>query len=68
MCIHVQFLPAYIVIGNHTYAAVRGGEDHDFLVKSFPVVCQKVKDVMKNPTVSINGQHHNLTMGRTTRC
>lgn len=53
---HVSILENYTYTGNHTYAAVNGGESYAYLKKCFALVWQEVAELIAHPTITVSGQ------------
>ena len=51
-----------LLLGNHTFAAVKGSESYELLSSAFAPVFQELNEAIVNPCVEINGVHYELDL------
>ena len=50
------------LLGNHTFASVRGPEEYDFLKECFAPVWKELQDLMVDPYIYVEGRKYNLNI------
>ena len=50
------------LVGNHTFAAVKGPEDYAFLKACFAPVWEELDELISHPVVNVNTRQHTLNI------